>query len=100
MAESSRKVSFAMPSSDDRSRLARHAATLRWAQDDPYEGTKAARSAFLARFENQVDPDRTLDPAERARRAEAAKSRYFKALRSKRSMKARKTVGGDADAAA
>lgn len=72
---------------------------MRWAASDPYEGTKAARNAFLARFEDQVDPDRKLDPAERARRAEAAKSRYFKGLRSKRTMKARKGEGGAANAA-
>ena len=36
------------------------------------EMTAAGRRAFLASFERQVDPDGTLDPRERARRAEAA----------------------------
>jgi hypothetical protein len=33
---------------------------------------RVARDAFRARFERLVDPDRTLDPEERARRASAA----------------------------
>lgn len=42
--------------------------------------TEPARRAFLARFERQVDPDGTLPPAERSRRAEAAKRAYFARL--------------------
>lgn len=42
------------------------------ATHDGKETTAKARAAFLARFELQVDPDGTLDPADRARRAEAA----------------------------
>ncbi|CAN5898656.1 hypothetical protein BH23ACT5_BH23ACT5_10360 [soil metagenome] len=34
----------------------------------------------MARFEDQVDPDRVLLPAERARRAEHAKKAYFTRL--------------------
>lgn len=89
-----------MPSPEDRTQLARHAATIRWATQDPYAGTMPAREAFLRRFEDQVDPDRTLHPTERARRVEAAKSRYFKALRSKRTIKARKADRGIATDAA
>lgn len=47
------------------------------AQYDSREITKPARKAFLARFENEVDPDRVLPPGERERRAEAAKKAYF-----------------------
>ncbi|MCC7364831.1 MAG: hypothetical protein IT303_10705 [Dehalococcoidia bacterium] len=39
--------------------------------------TKAARSAFLARFEREVDPERVLSEQERQRRAEAAKKAHF-----------------------
>ena len=39
--------------------------------------TAPARAAFLARFEREVDPDGTRDPAERARRAEHARKAYF-----------------------
>ena len=57
--------------------VARLAAHSRWATADPVEGTKAARAAFLDRFEKQVDPDGVLSPAERARRAEHARKAYF-----------------------
>ena len=46
------------------------------ATHDPKETTKAAREAFMARFEREVDPDGTLAPEERARRAEAARSLF------------------------
>jgi hypothetical protein len=39
--------------------------------------TRPARDAFMARFERQVDPDGVLAPAERQRRATAAKKAYF-----------------------
>ena len=42
------------------------------ATHDPKETTKAARAAFLARFERQVDPDGTLPVEQRQQRAEAA----------------------------
>ncbi len=50
------------------------------ASRDSREITAPARRAFLARFEAQVDPDGTLPPAERARRAEAAKKAHFARL--------------------
>ncbi len=48
------------------------AAHTKWADTDRVAGTAAARAAFLARFEANVDPDGTLPPAERLRRAENA----------------------------
>ena len=39
--------------------------------------TAPARAAFLGRFDREVDPDGTLDPAERARRAEYARKAHF-----------------------
>lgn len=50
------------------------------AQSDPKEYTAAARRQFLARFEDEVDPDRTLPEHERTRRAEAARKLYFARL--------------------
>ena len=50
------------------------------AQRDPKEYTAAARRHFLARFEEQVDPERKLPEAERARRTEAARRLYFTQL--------------------
>ena len=70
------------------------------ATHDLRETTKAARAAFLARFEREVDPDGTLAPEERARRAEAARKAYFAQLahksakaRRRRSHKAKGGVG-------
>lgn len=63
-----------------RSQRARLAATSRWSKEDGSAGTQAARSAFLDRFEREVDPDGVLPPEERARRAEAAKRAYFQRL--------------------
>ena len=59
------------------------------ATHSPKETTKAAREAFMARFEREVDPDGTLAPEERARRAEAARKAYFAQLAHK-SAKARR----------
>jgi hypothetical protein len=55
--------------------------------------TSNARAAFLDRFEHEVDPDRTLPTAERARRAEHARKAYFTrlALRSAEARAAKKS---------
>jgi hypothetical protein len=50
------------------------------ARHDPVEGTQAARETFLSRFDDEVDPDRTLPERERLRRAEAARRLYFQRL--------------------
>ena len=59
------------------------------ATHSPKETTKAARTAFMARFEREVDPEGALPPEERARRAEAARKAYFAQLAHK-SSKARR----------
>lgn len=57
---------------------ARAGAHKSWARTaDRAARTSAGTAAFLARFEREVDPDGTLDPAERQRRAESAKRSYF-----------------------
>ncbi len=65
---------------------ARLAAYRLHATHDPKETTRSARAAFASRFEREVDPEGVLDPAERARRAEAARKAHFTrlALRSSR----------------
>ena len=63
-----------------RTQRARIAARARWSREDGSAGTQAARSAFMDRFERQVDPDGVLDPRERARRAELAKREHFQRL--------------------
>jgi hypothetical protein len=67
-----------------RSLLGKAAANFRWAMtDDPAAATQPARDAFMRRFEDQVDPDRTLAPAERAKRAARARRAYFLQLAAK-----------------
>jgi hypothetical protein len=57
------------------------------ASRDPRETTAKARATFLARFERDVDPDGSLPPEERQRRALAARKAHFErlALKSARS---------------
>lgn len=66
-----------------------------WMETDDWSArTAPARQAADARFELQVDPDGTLPPAERAKRAEQARKAYFKALAFK-SAKARRLAKED-----
>lgn len=55
------------------------------AQHDPKETTRAARVARFRRYEDEVDPDRTLSPEERYRRAKAAERAYMTKLALRRS---------------
>src|SRR5689334_8704006 len=59
-------------------------ATL--SRHDARDITAAARARFLQKFLDEVDPDSSLSPAERERRALFARKRYFAelALRSAR----------------
>lgn len=69
-----------MPASNrgDRALLARIAAHERWARTaDRTAATAPARTGLQARFEREVDPDGTLPPAERARRAESARKAFY-----------------------
>lgn len=61
----------------DMARRGRIGAYRLHATHDPRETTRNARAAFLARFEREVDPDRTLSEAERLRRAESARKAHF-----------------------
>lgn len=47
---------------------------------DPSAFTEKARAAFLDRFEREVDPEGTLPPLERQRRAMHARKAYFQRL--------------------
>lgn len=76
-----------------RSLRARIGAYAQHARHDTRETTAAARAAFLARFENQVDPDRQLEPDERERRALAARRQHFAEL-AYRSARVRAGRGG------
>jgi hypothetical protein len=74
----------------ERSLHARMAAHAMHARHDARVTTVNGRAAFLARFEHEVDPDGTLDPQERARRAEHARRSYMARL-SLAAAKARRT---------
>lgn len=81
-----------MPSTDptERRLAASAAGHTSWKNtSDRAARTAPARRAALERFEHEVDPDGTLDPAERARRAESARKAYFAQL-SLKSAKARR----------
>ena len=67
------------------------------ATHDPRVTTEAGRRAFLSSFERGVDPDGTLDPAERHRRAEAAKKAHFVALAYKSSLARRRRARNGPD---
>jgi hypothetical protein len=54
-------------SNHDRAQIA---ALTRHARGNTREAVAPARAGFLAKFERDVDPDGTMDPAERAVRAE------------------------------
>ena len=64
----------------DRSQRGRLGAYALHATHDPRETTRKAREAFLAKFVNEVDPDRVLDPEERERRVFYARKAYFTRL--------------------
>lgn len=63
---------------EQRTMRARVAANISWAKtSDPSARTAAARQAMLSKFERDVDPDGTMDPVERARRAAALRKAHF-----------------------
>ena len=80
----------------ERSMRGKIAAYTRWAHEpDRSAATAAARKAQLDRFEQQVDPDGILTPAERAKRAETARKLYYTQLAFKSAKARRRRAGGD-----
>jgi hypothetical protein len=63
-----------------RSQAGRVGAYTMLSRNDPKHTTKNGRAAFLAKFEQEVDPDRQLAAEERARRASAARRAHFARL--------------------
>ncbi len=59
---------------------ARIGALSRLAHEDTTQMTAPARTAFLAKFEREVDPEHRLSPDERSRRAAAARKLHFTRL--------------------
>lgn len=57
------------------------AANTRWAHEpDRAAATAKARQALADKFDREVDPDGTLDPAERAKRAANARRAFYQRL--------------------
>jgi hypothetical protein len=75
----------------ERTLRARMAAYVLHSRYDSKQLTAPARRAFNQRFEKEVDPDGVLPPAERIRRAEAAKKAYFLRLALKSAQARRRT---------
>lgn len=74
----------------ERTMRARLAAHTLHARRDPKETTRPARDAFMARFENEVDPEGILPAEERQRRAESLRRAYFTKLALKSAQARRK----------
>jgi len=78
----------------DRTLAARIAAHESWAATPDFAArTAPARRVAWERFENQVDPDGVLPPAERARRAEHARRAHFVGMALKSAQARRRTRG-------
>lgn len=76
---------------------------LRWAKEVTPEAraaaTAPARAALDRKWEDHVDPDRQLDPAERERQAAEARRQYFAEL-GRRSAAARRARAAQREAEA
>ena len=76
----------------ERRLMSRVGALRQHAMSDGQAGTQAARAAWMARFEHEVDPDGRMEPWERATRARAARTAYMLEL-SIKSSRARRELG-------
>jgi hypothetical protein len=63
-----------------RTQRARIAALTRWSREDPAATAARGQAGLMARFVDQVDPDRVLPEGERQRRAEAARKAHMAQL--------------------
>jgi hypothetical protein len=80
---------------EERSQISRMGAFALHSRYDSRVTSQPARDAFMAGFEDEVDPDRVLPEAERKRRAAHAKRLYFTRL-AHQSAKARRRRGATA----
>jgi hypothetical protein len=78
----------------ERSLRARLAAETLHSKYDSRELTANGRASFLARFEDEVDPNRELPEAERVRRAGHARRAYFARLALKSAQARRQRAEG------
>jgi hypothetical protein len=68
------------PSPGEMALRGRIGAHVSHSRHDSRELTRHARETFLSQFERQVDPEGTLPPAERERRAAHARQAYMARL--------------------
>lgn len=73
-----------MSTPEQRKAVARLGAFSMHARNDSRVTSAPGRKAFLESFEKKVDPEGKLSPAERTRRAEAARSAHFARMSLKR----------------
>jgi hypothetical protein len=89
---------LASSNANERRTIARIAAHTSWARTpDRTARTKSARSRFLDRFYEEVDPNGVLPPEERERRAESARRAYFTALALRSAQARRRKTGRGAE---
>jgi hypothetical protein len=89
-------------STEEKSLAARIAAAEKWGRTaDRTAATEPARAGLRARFEREADPDGTLDPAERARRADHLERAHMlrMSLAAKRARRLAREAAAEADAA-
>jgi hypothetical protein len=88
---------YAKLTPEQRRSRSRLAALVQWSKTEDWTArTQAARDGLARKFEDQVDPDRRLDPAQRAKMAEAARRAHYTRLgRLSAKAKAAKKAGGD-----
>lgn len=79
-------------SPEERVLRGRHAAQVRWSKEDPLPNAKRAHEGLERKFVDEVDPDRVLEPEERARRAASARKAFYTKLAFE-SAKARRRAG-------
>lgn len=73
--------------------LGRLGAYTMLSRNDPHEITKAARAAFVSKFERDVDPDGVLPSEERLRRADMARKAHYIRLALKSAEARRRRAG-------
>lgn len=66
--------------SNERSMRASKAANTRWSRTSSADASEQARRRILDRFDRLVDPEGTMDPGERVRRADQARRAHFTGL--------------------
>jgi hypothetical protein len=85
--------------SDAARRYGRIGGLTAWARNEPERLVGPAHAGFRRRFERLVDPDGTLDPMERTRRADRARRAHMLTLAAKSAeVRARRKAAGEAPA--